>query len=322
MPVKRLVVLHRGVLPPNAEWIDSAVDTRYVTEEELPAALPGADALLAWHPMSRAVAGAWPAGPAAPRWIHVAASGVEPMLFPAVTHDPDVVVTNSRGVYERAIAEYVLGFVLAMAKDLPGMLEHQQRGEWRPRDSEPIGGRGVLVWGTGPIGRAIARMLRAVGMGACGGGRGPVDGDPDFGTVHGPATLHAALGDADYVVLAAPLTAQTRGMVDARAIAAMKPGARLINVGRGALVDEEALIDALAHGHLTGAALDVFATEPLPAESPLWSMPGVIVSPHTAGEVHGWRQSLADLFAANLRRYQSGRPLLNVIDKTRGYVAT
>lgn len=320
MPV-RLVVLHRGVLPPNAEWIDRTADARYVTEDELPAALPGADALLAWHSTSAAVAGAWPPDSRrAPRWIHVNGSGVDPFLFPGVVDDPEVVLTNARGVYDRAIAEYVLGFVLAMAKDLPGMVEHQRRKEWRPRDSESIGGRTVLVWGTGPIGRAIARLLRAVGMRVCGAGRRAVADDADFGTVHGPDDLPSALGEADYVVLVAPLTAQTRGMVDARTIAAMKPGARLVNVGRGALVDEDALIDALAGGRLLGAALDVFATEPLPPGSPLWTMPGVLVSPHTAGEVQGWRVSLAELFADNLCRRLSGRPLLNVVDKTRGYV--
>jgi phosphoglycerate dehydrogenase-like enzyme len=320
-PVRRLVVLHRGVLPPNADWLDRTVDTRYATADDLPAALLGADALLAWHSTSTAVADAWPADrDRAPRWIHVAGSGVEPMLFPAVTGDPGIALTNSRGVYDQAIAEYVLGFVLAMAKDVPGMLEHQRRREWRPRDSEPIGGRRAVVWGTGPIGRAVARTLRAVGMRVSGAGRTPRAGDADFGTVHGPAGIPGALGAADYVVLVAPLTGQTRGMVDARTIRAMKPGARLINVGRGALVDEEALIDALTSGHLVGAALDVFATEPLPAGSPLWTLPGVLVSPHTAGEAQGWRASLAELFADNLRRRQDGRPLLNVVDKALGYV--
>ena len=320
MPV-RLVVLHRGVLPPNAEWIDRTVEARYVTEDELPAALPGADALLAWYSVSTAVAGAWPRDPAqAPRWVHVNGSGVDPFLFPGVVGDPDVVLTNARGVYDRAIAEYVLGFVLAMAKDLPGMIEHQRRKEWRPRDSESIGGRTALVWGTGPIGRATARMLRAVGMRVYGAGRRAIVEDADFGTVHGPDTLPSALAEADYVVLVAPLTARTRGMVDARTLAAMKPGARLINVGRGALVDEDALIDALAGGRLLGAALDVFATEPLPPGSPLWTMPGVLVSPHTAGEVQGWRTVLAELYADNLRRYLAGEPLRNVVDKERGYV--
>jgi phosphoglycerate dehydrogenase-like enzyme len=176
-------------------------------------------------------------------------------LFPALTGNPDVVLTNSRGVYDQPIAEYVLGLILSLAKDFPGTWEHQRRREWRPRDSERIGGRTALVWGTGAIGRAIARVLRAVGMRVSGAGRTARTADPDFGTVHGAATLGEALGGADYVVLAAPLTPATRRMVDAPVLAAMKPGARLINVGRGPLVDEQALVAALAGGRLAGAAL-------------------------------------------------------------------
>lgn len=317
----RLVVLHQGILPPNAEDIERLADTVYATEEELPLLLPGADIVFCWHSITTAVAEAWPADPAlAPGWVHVAAAGVDPLLFPALVDNPEVTLTNSRGVYDGAIAEYVLGLMLALAKDFPGTWEHQRRREWRPRDSERIGGRSALVWGTGPIGRAVARMLRAVGMRVAGAGRTARADDPDFGTVHDSTSLAAALAEADYVVLAAPLTPATRCMVDASVLAAMKPGARLVNVGRGALVDEEALVRHLADGRLAGAALDVFAQEPLPAASPLWDMPGVIVSPHTAGEVTGWRADLADLFLDNLRRRSEGHTLLNVVDKDKGYV--
>ena len=317
----RLVVLHRGILPPNAEDIERLADTVYATEEELPLLLPGADVLFCWHSLSEAVADAWPTDPAlAPDWVHVAAAGVDPLLFPALVDNPHVRLTNSRGVYDGAIAEYVLGLVLALAKDFPGTWEHQRRREWRPRDSERIAGRTALVWGTGPIGRAVARMLRAVGMRVTGAGRTARENDPDLGTVHAGASLRTALADADYVVLAAPLTPDTRCMVDAGVLGAMKPGARLVNIGRGGLVDEEALIRHLADGRLAGAALDVFAQEPLAAASPLWDMPGVIVSPHTAGEVTGWRTDLADLFLDNLERRARGRPLHNVVDKGRGYV--
>ncbi|MFF4481729.1 D-2-hydroxyacid dehydrogenase [Streptomyces melanosporofaciens] len=317
----RLVVLYRDHLPPNRARIESLAETVYATEEELPLFLPGADALLAWWPLSTAVATAWPGDPAkAPRWVHVAAAGVDPFLFPALTGNPEVVLTNARGVYDRPIAEYVLGLILSLAKDFPGTWEHQRRREWRPSDSERIGDRTVLVWGTGSIGRAVARLLRAVGMRVGGAGRTPRTGDPDFGVVHGPATLREALGEADYVVLATPLTPATRGMVDAPVLAAMKRGARLVNVGRGPLVDEQALVDALAQGRLAGAALDVFTHEPLPVESPLWEMPGVIVSPHTAGEVTDWRGDLGELFLDNLIRRSEGRPLRNVVDKALGYV--
>ncbi|MET8946772.1 D-2-hydroxyacid dehydrogenase [Streptomyces sp. NPDC004542] len=317
----RLVVLYRDHLPYNSATIEELADTVYCTEDELPLLLPGADALLAWWPMSRAVAAAWPDDPEkAPRWVHVAAAGVDPFLFPALVEDEGVALTNSRGVYDQPIAEYVLALILALAKDLPGTWEHQRRHDWRPRDSERIGGRTVLVWGTGAIGRATARLLRAAGMRVSGAGRTARADDADFGTVHGPATLRGALAEAHYVVLAAPLTPDTRGMVDASVLASMRPGARLVNVGRGALVDEEALVAHLAEGKLAGAALDVFRREPLPAGSPLWDMPGVIVSPHTAGEVTSWRADLADLFLDNLRRRLADRPLRNLVDKRRGYV--
>ncbi|MFD5341024.1 D-2-hydroxyacid dehydrogenase, partial [Streptomyces hawaiiensis] len=268
-----------------------------------------------------AIREAWPDNPEkAPRWVHAASAGVDSFLFPALVDDPGVTLTNSSGVYNEPIAEYVLGLILALAKDFPGTWEHQQHREWRPHQSETIGGRTALVWGTGPIGRAIARLLRAAGMQVCGAGRRARTDHPDFGTVHDSATLPAALAAADYVVLAAPLTPDTRRMVDAPVLAAMKPGARLINVGRGGLVDEEALVDHLAAGRLAGAALDVFAQEPLPAESPLWDMPGVIVSPHMAGETMSEREGLIELFLDNLRRRAEGLPLRSVVDKRRGYV--
>ncbi|MER7899837.1 D-2-hydroxyacid dehydrogenase [Streptomyces sp. NPDC096046] len=317
----RLVVLHRGNRPPATALIERLADTVYATEEELPYLLPGADILLAWVTITPAIREAWPDNPEkAPRWVHAASAGVDSFLFPALVDDPGVVLTNARGVYDQPTAEYVLGLILSLAKDFPGTWEHQRRREWRPRPSDGITGRTVLVWGTGPIGRATARLLTAVGMRVCGAGRTARPDDPDFGTVHGPAGLHTALAEADYVVLAAPLTQDTRGMVDAPVLAAMKPGARLINVGRGGLVDEEALVDHLAAGRLAGAALDVFAQEPLPAGSPLWDMPGVVISPHTAGETTSEREALVEVFLDNLTRHIEGRPLRNVVDKRRGYV--
>ncbi|MER7407669.1 D-2-hydroxyacid dehydrogenase [Streptomyces sp. NPDC000070] len=317
----RLVVLYRGNRPPATALIERLADTVYATEEELPYLLPGADALLAWVTITPAIREAWPDNPEkAPRWVHASSAGVDSFLFPALVEDPGVVLTNARGVYDQPTAEYVLGLILALAKDFPGTWEHQRRREWRPRPSDGITGRTVLVWGTGPIGRAIARLLSAAGMRVCGAGRKARTDDPDFGMVHGSTSLTPALSEADYVVLAAPLTKDTRGMVDASVLAAMKPGARLINVGRGGLVDEDALIDHLAAGRLAGAALDVFGQEPLPARSPLWDMPGVMISPHTAGETTSEREALVEVFLDNLTRHIEGRPLRNVVDKRRGYV--
>lgn len=269
-------------------------------------ALPGAEVLLVWDFLSDAVRDAWPAADAL-RWVHTASAGVDRLTFPGLLTS-DVTLTNSRGVFDRPMAEYVLGLVLAMAKDLPGTLIAQARREWHHRETEPIAGRRVVVVGGGPIGRAIAGLLGAVGMDVDLVGRRDFDGLPGL------------LPAADWLVLAAPLTDATRGMLDAAALALLRPSARVINVGRGALVVEPDLVDALQAGKLAGAALDVFAREPLPSDSPLWTQPGVIVSPHMSGDLIGWRQDLVEVFRDNLARYRAGEPLLNVVDKTLGYV--
>jgi phosphoglycerate dehydrogenase-like enzyme len=251
--------------------------------------------------------------------VHAASAGVNHVLTPEVVAS-DLVVTNSRGVFDEPMAEYVLGLALALAKDLPTTLAQQRERRWRHRETERLGDRHVLVAGTGPIGHAIGRKLAAVGMTVTGLGRVARSTDPDLGEVVPMSSLSEVLPEADYVVLAAPLTDETRGMINAKALAAMKPTARLINVGRGPLVVQEDLVEALAAGQLAGAALDVFVDEPLPVSSPLWHLPNVIVSPHMSGDVVGWRAELVTLFADNLSRYREGQPLRNVVDKSRGYV--
>jgi phosphoglycerate dehydrogenase-like enzyme len=232
----------------------------------------------------------------------------------------EVVVTNSRGIFDAPMSEYVLALALALAKDLPGTLRLQHERRWRHRETERLGGKHVLVAGTGPIGRAIGRTLAAAGMTVTGVGRRARESDPDLGTVLPMDRLAEGLAAADYVVLAAPLTDATRGMIGAAALSAMRPTARLINVGRGPLVVQEDLVAALAEGRIAGAALDVFADEPLADSSPLWAMDNVIVSPHMSGDVVGWRAELVALFHDNLTRYLDGRPLRNVVDKRHGYV--
>lgn len=304
--------------PDGMARVEALADVRYTTAENLVKVLPGADVLLVWDFRSTALRGAWPASSSL-RWIHAASAGVNHVLTPEVMAS-DVVVTNSRGVFDEPMAEYVLSLILALAKDLPTTFIHQRERLWRHRETERLGGRHALVAGTGPIGRAIGRKLAAVGMTVTGLGRVAQSTDPDLGEVVPMSSLSEVLPDADYVVLAAPLTDETRGMIDAEALAAMKPTARLINVSRGPLVVQEALVEALAAGRLGGAALDVFVNEPLSSASPLWQLPNVIVSPHMSGDVVGWRGELVALFVDNLSRYLDGRPLRNVVDKSRGYV--
>nr|WP_243870020.1 D-2-hydroxyacid dehydrogenase [Amycolatopsis granulosa] len=300
------------------QGIEKTALVRYTGAAGLADALRDADVLFVYDFLSRAVPDAWHAANRL-RWLHIASAGVDPVMFPGM-RDSDVVLTNSRGVFDDSIAEYVLGVVLSFAKDLHGSLDLQRERRWQHRETERIAGRDVLIVGTGPIGRAIARMLRAAGMRVAGAGRRARTGDPDFGTVHASAALAEHLPAYDYVVAVAPLTEQTKGLFDAAAFAAMKPSARFVNVGRGELVVTGDLIEALRSGAIAGAALDVFDTEPLPAESPLWTMPGVLISPHMSGDFLGWRDTLIELFADNFHRWRTGTPLRNVVDKQLGYV--
>ncbi len=318
MSMPRVALLRDRDLPHNLDEIELLAEVDAVDAGGLADALPGADVLLAWDFRTPALAGAWGSADQL-RWVHTASAGVDNVLTPEVAAS-GVTVTNSRGVFDGAIAEYVLGLVLAFAKDLPGTWDRQHRREWEHRDTERVAGTSALVVGVGPIGRATARLLRAAGMRVRGVGRTGRAGDPDFGEVSASADLVALLPETDYLILAAPLTGETRGLIGAPELAALRPTARLVNVGRGELVDEVALIEALRRGALAGAALDVFEREPLPPSSPLWDLPGVIVSPHMSADTVGWRESLADLFLDNLRRWCSGRPLRNVVDKSVGYV--
>ena len=313
-----LAVLCGDKQPPDMDGIEKRALVRYTDGPNLADALHGADALFVYDFLSTAVPAAWRAADRL-RWLHIASAGVDPVLFPGL-RDSDVVLTNSRGVFDDSIAEYVLGVILTFAKDFARSLDLQRETRWQHRESERISGREVVIVGTGPIGRAIARLLRAAGMRVVGAGRTARDSDPDFGTVYPSAELEEHLPSADYVVAVAPLTEQTKGLFDARALAAMKPSARFINVGRGELVVTGDLVEAVRAGKIAGAALDVFETEPLPADSPLWTMENVLVSPHMSGDFIGWRNKLVEVFAENFRRWLGGEPLQNVVDKKLGYV--
>jgi phosphoglycerate dehydrogenase-like enzyme len=318
-----VVVLYGRNRPAGLEPVAVAAEIRYaVSLDELRAALDGAQALFVADFRSGMLRDAW-AHARDLRWIHHGGAGVDPLLFPELVAS-DVVLTNSGGVYDRAIAEYVLGLILAFAKDLPHTLELQRRREWRHRETEHVDGRTVLVVGAGSIGREIGGLVRAAGMRALGVARHarPASRDSAFERVASAGELHALLPEADYVVLALPLTVETRGLFGAAEFARMKPTARFINVGRGAVADEAALVDALRLRRIAGAALDVFADEPLPSDHPLWNLPGVIISPHMSGDFFGWPAAISALLVENFRRWHAGEPMLNVVNKERGYVPT
>jgi phosphoglycerate dehydrogenase-like enzyme len=302
--------------PPGLDGL--GVDFRYCDAAGLADAVDGARALMLWDYFSTAVRDVWPRAGSL-EWIHVTAAGVDTLLFDEL-RDSGVVVTNARGVFDRPIAEYVLGAVLAHAKDSRASLDLQREREWRHRETRSILGTTALVVGTGGIGREIARLLRAAGLEVRGIGRVARDQDADFGTVAASKDLAAEVGWADHLVLAAPLTEATRRLVDDRVLSAMKPDAQLVNVARGPIVDEQALLKALVDKRIGGAALDVFTIEPLPADHPLWTAPGVTITAHMSGDVVGWRETLAGQFAANVERWLADEPLVNVVDKKLGYI--
>ncbi|MDL9945343.1 D-2-hydroxyacid dehydrogenase [Gordonia sp. ABSL11-1] len=325
-PVVALLGSPDVVPPPNLAQIEALATVRSCTADDLGSALPGADVLLVWDFFSRALRDNWGAATADLRWVHVCAAGVDSLLFDEL-RESDIVVTNAAGVFDQPIAEFVLASILARDKQLHLTRRLQRERAWKHRETTRTAGTSALVIGTGGIGRATARLLRAVGVRVTGAGRAARENDPDFGTVLLTDDLVSYAGEFDNVVAIAPLTPQTERMIDADVLSAMRPHAHLINVGRGQLVDEAALIAALAAEQIGAASLDVFTDEPLDPESPLWVMDNVAVSPHMSGDVIGWRAGLAGQFLTNLEQYLTADgPLVdilgNVIDKQRGYVVS
>lgn len=319
---KTQVIIHGVESPGEVPGLDAiSGDADFVCTsdaEALRTALPGTPVLLGWDFRAGDLEGAWDSATDL-RWIQWAGAGVDTLLFPNLV-ESDVMVTNMRGIFDRPMAEYALGLVLALAKGFPETLNAQRERRWAFRLTERIEGSNALVVGVGSIGRVIARFLRSAGMNVHGVGRTARGGDPDFGRVHGIADLDRLLAEADYVVLITPLTAETRGLFGAAEFAAMKPTARFINIGRGALVDETALVEALTRGAIAGAGLDVYETEPLPEDSPFWSLDNVILSPHMSGDYKGCHTHMAEVFLDNFHRYRAGEPLRNVVDKRAGFV--
>ncbi|WP_072802482.1 D-2-hydroxyacid dehydrogenase [Rhodococcoides yunnanense] len=313
-----VLVLHADHLPEGLEDLSDVAEFRYATADTLAEAVPGADVLLLWDFFSPAVRRVWDLCDSL-KWIHIAAAGVDSLMFEGLV-ESDVVVTNSRGIFDRPIAEFVLAQILAFAKDSATSAELQRQRVWKHRETERIDSAHAMVVGTGAIGREIARLLRAVGTTVSGVGRTARSGDPDFGVIHASSDLADVVYEADYLILVAPLTDATRGLVDGRVLSSAKPGVRVINVGRGELLDTDALLAGLESGHVAGAALDVFDTEPVPSDSPVWSAANLVLTPHMSGDAAGWRRELSDLFVTNLQRYTENEELTNVVDKKLGFV--
>jgi len=306
--------------PPGIEQFQGRAEVRFAWDHDtLAEALPGTEILLVTDFRTEALSSAWHRADSL-KWIHATSAGVDALMIPEVV-DSDVVVTNARGIFDRSIAEYVLGTILMFVKDFPRSLRLQQQRTWKHRDTERAEGRRVLVVGAGSIGRAIARLCSGVGMEVFGIARRERPEDADFRHVWSHGQLNDQLPEADFVVIAAPLTPETEGLFDADRLGLMKPSARLINIGRGPIVKTDPLVEALSEGRLAGAALDVFEEEPLPANHPLWDLDNAILTAHMAGDFIGWRRALIDQFMDNYERWQDGRELINPVDKHKGYAS-
>ncbi|MGO4252760.1 D-2-hydroxyacid dehydrogenase [Paenarthrobacter sp. TAF1] len=315
---KVIAIVQEGRPLPPVERLEAEADVVVVrTAEEFRAAQPGTEILFLNDFRTNLLR---EVGPGELRWIHTSSIGVDSLMTREII-DSDIVVTNSRGVCERPIAEWVLGVLLLFTKDLRRTIELQQARTWQHRETEPLLGRKVLVVGPGPVGRETVLLLRAAGMDVDIVGRSARN-DTQLGHISGFDELDRLLGQADDVVLTLPLTEETRGLFNSSRFKKMRPGARLVNVGRGAVVVEQDLLDSIDSGHLAGAALDVFEHEPLDAGNPLWSRRNILVSPHASGDLIGWRGRVVDCFARNLNNWKAHKPLNDVVDlKKLGAVA-
>ena len=277
------------------------------TADELARRLPEADVLVVsmlWRNELAGIAGKL-------RFIQSISAGTD-QYDKALLRERGIRLASAAGVNAQAVAEHAMALMLALARRLPEARDHQAARHWRGMISDiaaredQLGGKTVLIVGLGRIGERLARLAKAFDMRVIATRRDPSQGTANVDAVHGADRLPALLGEADVVALTCPLVPETENLIDAAALAAMKPTAHLINVARGRVVDEPALIEALQHGRIAAAGLDVVREEPLPASSPLWTMPNVLITPHTAGETRRYEDAVIDILLENLERLWRG----------------
>ncbi len=291
-----------------------------LTEEAFARVLPGAEVLFAWGLARRHVEKA-----GSLKWLHTPLAGVDRVLNPELIRSP-IRVTSSRGVNSVAVAEHTLGLILSLTRGIADGVRAQAERRWaqealfgRNPPLEELSGKLIGILGLGDIGRELAVRAHALGMTVWGLTRTPRPKPDCVDRLLTAGKEDLLVRSADILVLAVPLTSATQGMIGERELKRMKPNALLINIGRGALVQESALARALREGWIAGAGLDVTAEEPLPAASPLWTMPRVALTPHVAGTHPHYMHRAADLFLRNLKRYLASEPLVNEVDKEAGY---
>ncbi len=259
------------------------------------------------------------------RWIHSPAAAVHQLMYPELMAS-SVLVSNSSGVHGPVVAEHAITLLLALAKRLPQAMHYQAQSKWsqdllwqeHPRPRE-IAGATVLVVGVGGIGSAFIRLAKALGMKVIAVREDPSKGAAGADSVHRSADIDQLLPQADFVLLCTPVTQATTALINAERLKKMRPSAYLMNVARGPLIDEPALVDALRRRQIAGAALDVFVEEPLPADSPFWSLDNLLITPHSAAVTEKLWERHYDLIVENMNRFLAGKPLLNSVNTRRGY---
>ncbi|WP_299728112.1 D-2-hydroxyacid dehydrogenase [uncultured Tateyamaria sp.] len=254
-------------------------------------------------------------GPNGPRWVANGGAGTDHFGIWDTTR---VTVTNAAGVAADMMAEYVMGGFLHFALDVPGLQSDKAQRRWPARTVRPLKDATLLIVGLGQTGRAIARLAQSFGMIVI-GTRARPEPMEHVDEVHPADHLHAVLPRADFVAVCTPLTPATRNLLSVNEFALMKPGVVFTDVSRGGVIDGTALLGALSDGHVAGAALDVFETEPLPADSPFWAVENALISPHCSSVYDGWEAASFDLFLNNLARWVEGKELFNIVDPNRGY---
>lgn len=322
--VKQALPAEWAVVVPDVET-EGTGDGMATLEPELLRAVEGAEVYFGFG-MPRKLFEAATSGPDAQlRWVHSASAGVRSVLYPEMVESA-VLLTNSAGIHGPPIAESVVGMILYFARGFDYAVQAQLRRRW---ETEPfyraasavreVAGATVGILGFGGIGREVAQRARGLGMRIVATKRHPEPAPEGVELLAGDDALGQLLEASDYLVVTVPDTPETRGLLSRERLAQLRPGAVLVNVARGSVVDEEALAEALRSGRLRGAGLDVFEREPLPAESPLWELPNVLLTPHVSPVTPGFWQRETELMVENIRRYLAGEPLLNSVDKRQGY---
>jgi len=303
-----------------AELPDNTTIVVGETPEAFTRAAPDADVLYYWWGPGKRLREVFLMCPNL-RWVHTRSAGIDNLVFPELVESP-VTFTNGTGVFSESLGEFALGAILYFAKDFRRMVRSQMAGRWEQFDTTMASGQTVGIIGYGDIGRAVATRVRAIGMRVIAMKRhgAPVYSvDPLVDKIYRPGDLLQMIPQCDYLVISAPLTPETRGMINEAAIAAMKPEGVIINIGRGPIIDEPALVKALTGRRIKGAGLDVFTTEPLPEGHPFYSLDNVLLSAHAADHTADWQEQTMRFFIENFQRYYRGEPLRNIVDKKLGY---